>query len=83
VLFAGGIGEVSTNPDYRSRGLASKLLDMAVKYCQDKKWPIMQLHTGKQAPFYASQGWIEVPIHNNTLVCQIQGNPAAKGAFRR
>lgn len=56
-VLVGGIGEVSTRPEYRRQGLASKLLQAAIQFMQEKGVIISMLHTGSAAPLYASKGW--------------------------
>lgn len=74
----GGIGEVSTNPQYRGRGLATDLLQLAIEYCKGLKFPIMQLHTSKQTGFYANLGWIDVPTPRRVMNYHLSSDEAHK-----
>ncbi|OYT54818.1 MAG: hypothetical protein B6U76_07085 [Desulfurococcales archaeon ex4484_217_2] len=42
----GGIANVSTHPDYRGRGIATKLMTKAVEVCREKSLPLSSLLTG-------------------------------------
>jgi len=55
---AGAIGEVSTKPEWRQKGLATKLLNMAVEWMRSHRVPVSILLTGEQATFYSKIGWI-------------------------
>lgn len=57
----GGIGEVSTRPEYRKQGLSSKLLEMAVAYMENNGFDMSFLFTGVN-PHYAKQGYMDVPV---------------------
>ncbi|KAL6058081.1 putative acetyltransferase [Balamuthia mandrillaris] len=57
----GGIGEVSTKPQYRSMGLASALLQKASTWMQHTGMVLGSLHTSNAIPFYKSLGWQSVP----------------------
>ena len=50
-LDIGGIANVSTHPDFRGRGIATKLMSMALDLCREKGWALSSLLTG-----YASTG---------------------------
>lgn len=52
ILDCGGIANVSTHPDYRRRGIATKLLSMAIEICRKNEWPISSLFTG-----YGGEGY--------------------------
>lgn len=52
VLDCGGIANVSTHPEYRGRGIATKLLSMAIEIFKNNGWPISSLFTG-----YGSEGY--------------------------
>ena len=54
---AGGLGEVCTHPEYRHQGLATRLLQDAIRFMEKRKIAISSLHTGRAAPLYAAQGW--------------------------
>ncbi|EFA74827.1 hypothetical protein PPL_11860 [Heterostelium album PN500] len=53
----GGIGEVSTNVNYRGRSLSIKLLDMALEYMNENNIKLGLLFSSKFAPMYHSKGW--------------------------
>lgn len=55
----GGIGEVSTQKEYRGRGINAKLLQMAVDYMERKELPISMLFT-ETNHHYARQRWFTV-----------------------
>jgi len=55
----GGIGEVSTNPDYRRLGLSGKLLDAAIDYMKENDFRISSLGTGYFS-HYAKHGFVQV-----------------------
>lgn len=55
----GGIGEVSTNPEYRKRGLSGKILDVAVDYMKNNGFTISLLGTGYFS-HYAKHGFSQV-----------------------
>lgn len=55
----GGIGEVSTNPEYRKRGLSGKLLDTAVEYMKNNGFAVSLLGTGYFS-HYAKHGYVQV-----------------------
>eukprot|EP00741_Cyanophora_paradoxa_P003914 tig00000737_g3808.t1 len=61
VVDVGGIGEVSTDPSMRSKGLARAVLHDAIKYLAHKHVGLVSLHTGAAAPFYAREGFRAVP----------------------
>ncbi|MEM2137305.1 MAG: GNAT family N-acetyltransferase [Candidatus Methanomethylicia archaeon] len=52
MLDCGGIANVSTHPEYRRRGIATKLLSMAIEICKNNGWSISSLFTG-----YGSEGY--------------------------
>lgn len=52
----GGIGEVSTQPDYRKRGLSSRLLAMAEDYMRGHDMKVSVLFSGNNR-HYASSGY--------------------------
>lgn len=51
----GGIGEVSTKPEYRRRGIAAKLLDLAIDAMTERGMQVSMLY-GDQ-PIYEKAGW--------------------------
>jgi len=54
-LKMGGIGEVSTAPEYRRKGIASKLLQMAIDY-MEKNDMVVSVLFGNQS-IYHTLGW--------------------------
>lgn len=70
----GGIGEVSTNPNYRGKGLATQLLQMATQYMKQIGIHLSILFTGEERiGFYNQVGYqnikrkfIETTIETNT-----------------
>jgi len=52
IIDCGGIANVSTHPKHRMRGMATKLMQMALDICWEKGWPISSLITG-----YGSDGY--------------------------
>jgi len=55
----GGIGEVSTRPEYRKRGLATQLLKDSIQFMEDRQIAISMLHGGQR--IYSVEGWQSVP----------------------
>jgi len=45
-ITTGGIANVSTHPDYRGKGIATKLMKMALDRCKELKIPLSSLFTG-------------------------------------
>ena len=60
-VAAGGIGEVSTLPEYRRRGLATRLLRDAVGFMRERGIAISSLF-GNQG-IYRAEGWERVPLY--------------------
>ena len=42
----GGIANVSTHPDFRGRGIATRLMEMALRLCSERGVPLSALFTG-------------------------------------
>ena len=57
----GGIGEVSTLPEYRRRGLATQLLKEAIRFMEEREIVISSLHGSQR--IYSVEGWESVPRH--------------------
>jgi GNAT superfamily N-acetyltransferase len=57
----GGIGEVSTKEAYRHQGLATKLLNLALEYMNERDIEISSLHTSEAAPLYRKCGFESIP----------------------
>lgn len=60
MVSMGGIGEVSTQPEHRRKGLSSRLLEMAIRYMESSGMVISALGTGVPQ-HYARFGWETVP----------------------
>ncbi len=52
IVSTGGIANVSTDPEYRGRGIATRLMKMAVELCKELGYPLSSLLTG-----YGSSGY--------------------------
>jgi predicted acetyltransferase len=63
-ISMGGIGEVSTKPEFRSQGLATKLLQYAINRMKNQNINISMLGTGKH-DFYGRLGWKKVQYGKN------------------
>ena len=58
-ITVGGIGEVSTRPQYRRRGIATQLLKDSIKFMDDNDIAMSSLHGSQQ--IYSIEGWEKVP----------------------
>ena len=58
-ITVGGIGEVSTRPEYRRRGIATQLLKDSIKFMKDRDIVLSSLHGSQQ--IYSIEGWEKVP----------------------
>ncbi|MFX0001007.1 MAG: GNAT family N-acetyltransferase [Candidatus Hodarchaeota archaeon] len=62
----GDINDVSTHPDYTSRGIATKLMEMAIKYMKQKKCDFSILSTGYKSfareKIYQRFGFFDVDL---------------------
>ena len=58
----GGIGGVTTHPDYRGRGIATRLMEHAAEYMRDDGYDLGLLFTMIPARFYRRLGWSCVPL---------------------
>lgn len=58
-ITVGGIGEVSTRPDYRRRGIATRLLKDSIRFMEDREIVLSSLHGSQR--IYAIEGWEKVP----------------------
>ena len=74
-VAAAGIGEVSTLPQYRRRGLATRLLRDAVGFMQERGVAISSLF-GDQG-IYGAEGWERIPLY----YARKQMAPEAAAAF--
>ncbi len=58
-ISVGGIGEVSTRPEYRKIGLATQLLKDSIQFMEDRQIAISMLHGSQR--IYSVEGWQSVP----------------------
>lgn len=58
-VTVGGIGEVSTRPEYRRRGLATQLLKDAIGFMESRNIVTSSLHGSQR--IYSVEGWEKVP----------------------
>lgn len=61
IVAMGGIGEVSTKPQYRRQGMSGKLLQMSIEYMEKAGMAISSLGTGIPR-HYARYGWVPVKL---------------------
>ncbi len=58
----GGIGGVTTHPDFRERGIATRLMEHAAEYMRDDGYELGLLFSAIPARFYLRLGWCCVPL---------------------
>ena len=58
-ITVGGIGEVSTRPEYRRRGIATQLLKDAIRFMESRDIAMSSLHGSQH--IYSIEGWEKVP----------------------
>ena len=58
-ITVGGIGEVSTRPEYRRRGIATQLLKDSIRFMEDRNIVLSSLQGSQR--IYAIEGWEKVP----------------------
>ncbi|MYB94584.1 GNAT family N-acetyltransferase [Candidatus Poribacteria bacterium] len=58
-VSVGGIGEVSTRPEYRQRGLATQLLKDSIRFMESRDIVMSSLHGSQR--IYSIEGWEKVP----------------------
>ncbi|MDE0636809.1 MAG: GNAT family N-acetyltransferase [Candidatus Poribacteria bacterium] len=58
-ISVGGIGEVSTRPEYRKHGLATQLLKDSIRFMENRGIAISMLHGSQR--IYSVEGWESVP----------------------
>ena len=58
-ITVGGIGEVSTLPEYRRRGIATQLLKDSIRFMESRDIVMSSLHGSQR--IYAIEGWEKVP----------------------
>ncbi len=61
-ITVGGIGEVSTRPAYRRRGIATQLLKDSIKFMEDRDIVVSSLQGSQR--IYAIEGWEKVPRYH-------------------
>ncbi len=61
-ITVGGIGEVSTRPEYRRRGIATQLLKDSIRFMEDRNIVLSSLHGSQQ--IYSIEGWEKVPRYH-------------------
>ena len=61
LITVGGIGEVSTRPEYRRRGLATQLLKDSIEFMASRDIAVSSLHGSQR--IYSIEGWERVPRH--------------------
>ncbi|MDE0397297.1 MAG: GNAT family N-acetyltransferase [Candidatus Poribacteria bacterium] len=58
-VTVGGIGEVSTRPEYQRRGLATQLLKDSIRFMESRDIVMSSLHGSQR--IYSVEGWEKVP----------------------
>ena len=58
-ITVGGIGEVSTRPEYRRRGIATQLLKDSIGFMESRDIVVSSLHGSQR--IYSIEGWEKVP----------------------
>ena len=58
-ITVGGIGEVSTRPEYRRRGIATQLLKDSIRFMESRDIVMSSLHGSQH--IYSIEGWEKVP----------------------
>ena len=58
-ISVGGIGEVSTRPEYQRKGLATQLLRDAIRFMETRDIAISSLHGSQR--IYSVEGWEKAP----------------------
>ena len=58
-ITVGGIGEVSTRPEYRRRGIATQLLKDSIRFMESRDIAMSSLHGSQH--IYSIEGWEKVP----------------------
>jgi predicted acetyltransferase len=79
-LQMGGIAEVCTHPDYRKRGIASRLLEDIVVLMKDGGYPVSMLY-GNPA-FYGKIGWERCSIVHEMQIVRTH-LPSSRGVELR
>jgi predicted acetyltransferase len=63
VVRMGGIGAVSTHPDYRGHGYNTLVLQDAIRYMEEQGYDLSMLFTGISG-HYGKLGWVTFPEHS-------------------
>ena len=71
----GGIGGVTTHPDFRERGIATRLMEHAAGYMRDDGYDLGLLFSAIPARFYLRLGWCCVPLTG--FRAELRGVPTA------
>ena len=58
-ITVGGIGEVSTRPEYQRRGIATQLLKDSIRFMESRDIAMSSLHGSQR--IYSIEGWEKVP----------------------
>ena len=61
-ITVGGIGEVSTCPEYRRRGIATQLLKDSIRFMEDRNIVLSSLQGSQR--IYSIEGWEKVPRYH-------------------
>jgi len=61
-ITVGGIGEVSTRPEYRRRGIATQLLKDSIQFMESRDIVLSSLHGSQH--IYSVEGWEKVPRYH-------------------
>ena len=69
-ISVGGIGEVSTRPEYRRQGIATQLLKDSIAFMEDREIAISLLHGSQR--IYSGEGWQKVPRYYAKITLSAQ-----------
>jgi predicted GNAT family N-acyltransferase len=61
IVSSSGVGEVCVRSDHRRRGVASQMLQEALRRMQAAKVELSFLHTSSSESIYRSLGWVSIP----------------------
>ena len=80
-VLCGGIGEVSTQVEWRGKGFAAVCLRGGVEYMQSLGVPLSSLHTSNAAAYYQQLGWQPVErVHGLLAIDHIPAANTATGS---
>ena len=71
VYKMGGIGEVSTHPDYRGLGLSYKLLEAAAAYMKKNRFDLSMLGTGRYS-HYEKHGFMRASFYKKNVDADLE-----------